>query len=174
MAHWTTNNTEAFVSRITFDFIAQLENKRETSGATQAELAGRMGVSDGEVSQVMNLARPNLNLKTMVKYAQALGMKVAVVAYDDNDPHNERGPVGSEVFSVAWESVGKPRDSWSVNEHIQMVTTTYAMAGYLYGSLRWWNGRINSTAMTASVSDAPLPISISIAPAGRSFANAGD
>jgi transcriptional regulator with XRE-family HTH domain len=129
MAHWTTTNDEAFINRITFDFIAQLENRLATSGMTQSELARKMNVTEGEVSQVLNLSRMNLNLKTMARYARALGMKVAVVAYDDNDPQNERGPVGSEIFTTSWEKIGKPRDVWSVSENIQAVASTYWSSG---------------------------------------------
>src|SRR5271154_954337 len=103
MTHWTTANDPALVNRIMFDFIAQLQTKLEASGKTQSQLARDMEVTDGEISQVLNLARTNLNLKTMVKYARALGMKVAIVAYDDGDPNNERGPVGAEIFSIAWD-----------------------------------------------------------------------
>ena len=116
MSHYTTANDEAFINRITFDFIAQVANRLETSQTKQSELAEKLRVSEGAVSQVLNLGRMNLTLKTMVRYARALGMKVAIVAYDDCDPKNENGPVGSEIFSLSWEKIGKPRDIWSVNE----------------------------------------------------------
>jgi len=145
MAHWTTMNEQAFINRITFDFIAQLENRLATSGTTQSKLARDMNVTEGEVSQVLNLARMNLNLKTMVKYARALGMKIAVVAYDDNDPQNERGPVGSEIFTIAWDKVGKPRDVWSLSDNIQAVADTYAAKQFVYGHPSWKPGWANST-----------------------------
>lgn len=116
MSHYTNANEDAFVNRITFDFIAQVANRLETSQTKQNELAEKLNVSEGAVSQVLSLGRMNLTLKTMVRYARALGMKLAVVAYDDDDPQNENGPVGSEIFSLSWERIGKPRDLWAVNE----------------------------------------------------------
>jgi len=118
MQHYTDKSDDAFVNRITFDFIAQVANRLETSQTKQNELAEKLNLSEGAVSQVLNLARMNLTLKTMVRYARALGMKVAVVAYDDHDPQNENGPVGSEIFGLAWEKIGKPRDVWQVNDAV--------------------------------------------------------
>lgn len=111
--HWTEKNTESFLSRITFDFIAQLEQKMESLPLTQAELAKKLGVTDSFVSQILNNPS-NLSLKTIIKYARALGLKVAVVAYDDNDPDNERGLTNSEIFSICWEKQGKPVDYFSL------------------------------------------------------------
>lgn len=116
MSHYTNADEDAFVNRITFDFIAQVANKLETSQTRQNELAEKLNVSEGAVSQVLSLVRMNLTLKTMVRYARALGMKLAVVAYDDHDPQNEHGPVGSEIFSLSWEKLGKPRNIWGVTD----------------------------------------------------------
>lgn len=143
MPHYTTANDEAFISRITFDFVAQLEHRLETSGSSQSELAQKLDVSDSAVSQVLNCSRPNLNLRTMVKYARALGMKVAIVAYDDCDPQNENGPIGSEIFSQSWERIGKPRDVWSLND------ATYATK-YVYTISDWRDSWINSTLSSVS------------------------
>jgi transcriptional regulator with XRE-family HTH domain len=123
MAHWTKKNDKAFIHRITFDFIAQLERKIEALGLSQSDLAKKLEVTEGSVSQVLNSDRNNLTLKTMVAYATALGLKVAIVAYDDNDPKNEKGPVGSEIFTTTWEKVGRPRDVWSIKECLQACGT---------------------------------------------------
>lgn len=139
MPHYTSANDEAFISRITFDFVAQLEHRLETSGSSQSELAQKLDVSESAVSQVLNCNRPNLNLRTMVKYAHALGMKVAIVAYDDCDPRNENGPIGSEIFTQSWEKIGKPRDVWSVNE------ASYATKQYLHTVHYWTYGWANPT-----------------------------
>lgn len=144
MPHWTSANEEAFINRITFDFIAQLQNRLETTETTQSEFARKMRVSEGAVSQVLNLNRTNLHLRTMVRYARSLGMKVAVVAYDDRDPQNENGPVGSEIFSLAWQKLGQPRDVWSVNENIQAVAANHA-ARFLYAVPYWKPGCVSTT-----------------------------
>jgi predicted XRE-type DNA-binding protein len=141
MPHYTSADDESFVNRITFDFIAQMANRLETSKMKQSELADKLDVGESAVSQVLNLGRMNLTLKTMVRYARALGMKVAIVAYDDRDPHNENGPIGSEIFSLSWEKIGKPRDVWSVNE------STYATNECLYTIDNWMqiHGSMTST-----------------------------
>jgi transcriptional regulator with XRE-family HTH domain len=139
MTHYTNANDESFVNRITFDFIAQLANRLQTSGMKQSELAEKLDVGESAVSQVLNLGRMNLTLRLMVRYARVLGMKVAIVAYDDRDPHNENGPVGSEIFNLSWEKIGKPRDVWSVSE------PSYATNQCLYTVSGWRYGSVNST-----------------------------
>lgn len=116
MPHYTSTDQDAFVERIIFDFISQVGQRLEHSDMSQGQLAEKLGVSDSDVSQVLNLTRTNLNLKTMVRYARALGMKLAVVAYDDDDPNNDKGPVGPEIFSSCWEKIGRPRDIWAVRD----------------------------------------------------------
>jgi transcriptional regulator with XRE-family HTH domain len=111
--HWTAENDDAFAHKMAFDFIAQVEKKLAASPVSQIELARRLGVSEGAVSKILNNPR-NLTLKTIVKYARALGMKAAIVGYDDQDPKNENGPVGSEIFTTCWERAGKPRDIWAL------------------------------------------------------------
>jgi len=51
-----------------------------------------------------------MSLKTIVKYARAIGKKVALVLYDDSDHANSSGPINSEIFRRCWERVGKPRN----------------------------------------------------------------
>ena len=111
--HWTSSSLEAFIQRITFDFLAQIEKALEALPMSQTELAHKLNVSEGAVSQVLNNPR-NLTLKTIVKYARALGLKVAIVAYDDKDPDNIEGPVGSEIFNLCWERANRPTDIWSL------------------------------------------------------------
>lgn len=107
--HWTESSVEAFIQKVTFDFITQLEKKMESEpDFNQSVLAQKLNVSEGAVSQILNSPK-NLTLKTMVRYARALGMKLAVVAYDDGDEDNSRGPVNSDIFRLSWEHAGKPR-----------------------------------------------------------------
>lgn len=146
MPHYTNESDDAFVNRITFDFIAQVANRLETSQTKQNELAEKLNLSEGAVSQVLNLGRMNLTLKTMVRYARALGMKVAVVAYDDHDPHNENGPIGSEIFGLAWEKIGKPRDVWQVNDAVcGTKQNLHAIPAWRYS---WTNSTLSETSGT--------------------------
>lgn len=107
--HWTTSSEEDFLYRIAFDFIHQLEMAMDRFAITQADLANRIGVSEGRVSQVFN--NPwNLTLKNMVRYGKAIGHKVSIVAYDDGDRKNANGPIPSEIFTRCWERCGRPTD----------------------------------------------------------------
>jgi transcriptional regulator with XRE-family HTH domain len=111
--HWTAESADAFAHKLALDFIAQIENRLQELELSQNELARRLGVSEGAVSQVLNNPQ-NLTLKTIAKYARALGIKTAIVAYNDCDPSNEKGLINPEVFSTCWQRAGNPRDIWSL------------------------------------------------------------
>ena len=113
--HWTERSVEDYVHRLSSDFVVQLEKRIEDDEVTKKQIADRLGVSGGAVSQVLNTPG-NLELRTMVQYARAVGMKVALVAYDDNDPDNTKGPIISEIFVKCWERLGKPEDFFDFNE----------------------------------------------------------
>jgi transcriptional regulator with XRE-family HTH domain len=107
--HWTAASIDDFVHRLSFDFMTQLAKRLESSPINKNELAERLRVSKGRVSQVFNNPG-NITLKRAVEYARALGMKVSVVAYDDHDPNNHNGPISSEIFSICWQRAGEPAD----------------------------------------------------------------
>ena len=111
--HWTERSIKDFRFRIVADFIAQLEKKIESLPITQNEIAKRLGVTKERVSQILN-EPGNITLDNIVKYARALGMKVSIIAYDDGDSKNKKGPVNSEVFQICWEQLGKPQDFWDL------------------------------------------------------------
>jgi transcriptional regulator with XRE-family HTH domain len=107
--HWTSRSVADFVYRVASDFIIQLEKRLEVKDISKAEMADRAGVSEGRLSQIFNNPG-NLTLKSVVQYARALGLKVALVAYDDRDPENENGPINSEIFEACWQTAGRPHD----------------------------------------------------------------
>ena len=109
LRHWTANSTLDFVHRITSDFVAQLETRIEERGIEKKEIASELNVSPGRVSQVFNNPG-NMTIARTVEYAGTLGMKVALIAYDDGDPENNLGPISAEVFSKCWQRIGEPRD----------------------------------------------------------------
>lgn len=113
--HWTANSNEDFQFRVAMDFVVQLEKKMDSEGINQKELAKRLQVSVGRVSQVLN-DPGRLNWKSIVDYARAVGLKAAVVAYDDNDPLNIQGPVNSEIFSMCWNNFGRPRTVFDLED----------------------------------------------------------
>lgn len=107
--HWTSSTLDDFAYWVSSDFTAQIEAKLEAKGIDQNTLAERLNVSPSYVSQVLNNPG-NLTLETVIKYSRALGMKVALVTYEDNDPDNEKGPIPAELFTACWERLGSPRD----------------------------------------------------------------
>jgi transcriptional regulator with XRE-family HTH domain len=111
--HWTGESDSAMIYKLGFDFVAQLEKHMQGSGITQAKLAKALGVSEGAVSKMINNPQ-NLTLRTIAKYSKALGIKAAIVAYDDGDRSNAKSLVSPEIFNVCWERAGKPRDMWSL------------------------------------------------------------
>lgn len=126
--HWTARSIKDYLFRIATDFIAQLENKMDSLPISQDELAKRLGVTKGRVSQLINHPG-NISLGIMIEYAKALGMKLSVVAYEDDDLENKKGPIDSEIFKICWEKCGKPRDFWDMQSVVYTdvaSATTYA------------------------------------------------
>jgi predicted XRE-type DNA-binding protein len=114
LKHWTASSTRDFVRRITSDFVAQLEMRIEERDIEKKKIASHLGVSPGRVSQVLNNPG-NLTIARTVEYTRALGMKVALIAYDDGDPENNTGPISAEVFNKCWQRMGAPRDLFSLD-----------------------------------------------------------
>ena len=52
----------------------------------------------------------------------ALEMKVAVVAYHDDDALNSRGPINAEIFRLCWQKAGKPADLWEYRDMTAQAT----------------------------------------------------
>ena len=107
-AHWTEESIAAFRYRIATDFATQIEKKMAEIGLKRKGMAAKLKVSLGRVSQVLN-DPGNLSLELIIKYARSLGMKVAVIAYEDNDPNNNSGPINPEIFQSCWEKQEGPK-----------------------------------------------------------------
>jgi len=109
VAHWTQNSTAAFVYSISSNFIAQIETKIEQDGILQNDVAAKMNKTRARVTQILN-SPGNLSIRVMVELARAVGMKVSIVAYDDHDPTNMRGPIDPDVFRKCWEYADRPKN----------------------------------------------------------------
>jgi hypothetical protein len=131
-AHWTATSVDDFVYRISSDFALQIENKMDEEDITQSCLAEKLGVTPGRVSQILK-DPGNLTLKKMVEYARSLGMKVSVVAYEDGDIHNRRGPINSQIFNRCWQKAGKPTDFFSLQQSTATVIGGIAPIAYIEG-----------------------------------------
>ena len=111
--HWTNKSYTDFAYRIASDFTAQIEMKLEALRMERKDYAKLIGVKPSRVSQILN-DPGNLGLVSMVHYARVLGMKVAIVAYEDGDLNNSTGPINSQVFYESWRRVGMPRDFYDL------------------------------------------------------------
>ena len=114
MKHWTAGNPETFSFSVVTDFIDEITARMKQRNITQAQISEKMGVTKQRLSKI--LTDPgNLTLKTMVRLAQAVGSKMAVVVYD-GDEKDQHAPIVSRAFVRCWESRGKPRTEWDLSE----------------------------------------------------------
>ena len=107
--HWTETSPEDFRYRVLSDFGVQVEKRLHETQRSQADLARLWGRTEGRVSQVLN-DPSNLTVKSMVEIVRAIGLKLSVLAYSDDDSENLRGPIPPDVFLACWTSLGKPTD----------------------------------------------------------------
>jgi transcriptional regulator with XRE-family HTH domain len=124
MNHWTQANTSDFAYSISLDFFTQLDDRIEESGISRKELSEKLNVTPSAVSQTLNNPPENPHLETLVQYARQLGLKVAIVSYDDDDPDNDKGPIYSGIFEKSWKAMGCPRDLSMFNEHVATANPT--------------------------------------------------
>jgi hypothetical protein len=117
--HWTAESTENFIHRIASDFLAQLEIKIEKGEISRSDLAQRLDRSPGRVSQLFSPG--NMTIGSAVRLVRAMDMKVALVAYDDNDPQNKNGPVNSDIFSQCWRHMGAPKTFFELAHNVSPV-----------------------------------------------------
>jgi predicted XRE-type DNA-binding protein len=117
VSHWTARSVDDFAYRIASDFVAQIETKLENEGIDRVEFAKAVGVTPGRVSQVLNTPT-HFNLRSMVSYAQGAGLKVAIIAYEDDDPKNKLGPINAQVFTSCWRKAGRPKDLFELGRTV--------------------------------------------------------
>lgn len=109
--HWSERSDADRIAQIGFDFIAQLEHIMDDGNISRRDLARRLGVTPGRVSQVMEHPS-NLTVTVAMRFALALNRNLALIAYDR--PSREQGPIFSEIFTECWARVGKPRDCFEL------------------------------------------------------------
>jgi transcriptional regulator with XRE-family HTH domain len=133
VAHWTERSTQDFLYSIASDFIEDLKEKMIALGMNQQKLANAAKVNKSYVSRTFK-DPGNLTLETIVKFARSVGMKVSLVAYEDGDTTNERGPVDSSVFRLCWEKAKQPADRQALQVE-QVKRTTYVLDECVLGQL---------------------------------------
>lgn len=124
IGRWGNRNTRDFLYQISLDFAAQLQGLMGRI-VNRAELAKKLAVSKGRVSQVLNNPG-NLTMLKVVQYTRALGYKVAIVVYDDGDPANEYGPIVPQIFEKCWQVAGRPRDFIALRQYQTVVNLPHA------------------------------------------------
>lgn len=129
-AHWTAGKQVRLVLWIASDFIAQLETQIEQMpGFTHGDLAKRLNVSLGRVSQMMN-SPGNFTLKNGCSYAGAVGLNVAMVTYPA-DCRN--APISGDVFRACWEVAGRPTNMFDVRDATVGFTSKSGWCGAAIG-----------------------------------------
>lgn len=121
--HWSARGLDDYLFKIGFDFVAQIEKRLKTEKLTQDDFAKKLNVTKGRISQILN-SPGNLTLSKIIEYATVLGMKVSIVAYDDKDPENAKGPINSDIFRICWEKAGKPEDFFAFTDAEQEMKIT--------------------------------------------------
>jgi transcriptional regulator with XRE-family HTH domain len=133
--HWTQRSPEDFLYSIASDFIEDLKNRMRSLGMSQTKLARAARVNKSYISRIFK-DPGNLSLDTIVKLARTVGMKVSIVPYvDPDDPNNERGPIGSDIFRWCWEHADRPVDAWDIREIKQRAATANAANAFELATL---------------------------------------
>jgi transcriptional regulator with XRE-family HTH domain len=116
--HWTETDLKDFAFAVSMDFVSNLETAMNEQGVSQRELAQRLGISEGRVSQVINNPG-NLTLKSAIEWGHAVGRKVALLSYEA--PSHYTGPVVPENFVACWSALGKPTDAHALAQAISEI-----------------------------------------------------
>jgi transcriptional regulator with XRE-family HTH domain len=113
--HWTSNSVEDYRFSVGFNFCESILTRMHEKHMSQKKFAKRLGVTEGRVSQILNHPG-NMTLSSMIKWAKVVGMKVSVLAYNDGDPKNLKGPIPEYVFIKCWELNKKPSTMFDLTE----------------------------------------------------------
>jgi hypothetical protein len=156
-AHWTADSPLRMVRAISSDFIAQLETVMEDSGCSHVELAKRLCVTMGRVSQMMN-SPGNFTLKNGVLYARSVEANVAMVVYPAN---GTSAPISGDVFRACWEIAGCPKNMFDIQEStVGFATSSGGMAciGHVWEtpSISSGGGTVLNAGCTARTDNKPL------------------
>lgn len=117
--HWTTRSAEDMRYSVGADLILQIDKAMQEKGITQRQVADSMGVSEARVSQLLaEIRNNNFTLDTMLRLSKAVGMKAAIVLYED--ARESGAPVQAEVFTRCWQDAGRPEDFWKWNHGIEL------------------------------------------------------
>ena len=134
------SNLELYRSTITFDFMMALCEKMKENNVSQKQLAEKLGKTEGFISQKLN-DPGNLTFETMFSFAKALGLKISIVPYDDQDPAFEKMPIYSGMFAGLWEAMGRPRVIEEMNEIRDICAQCNVRESFLSELAPTYNGK---------------------------------
>lgn len=109
----------------------QLEQKMLDEGIQRKDLAKRLNLTQGRVSQILNGKLDNFSVEKIVAYAHGLEMDVAIVGYQ-NESSDLRGPIHPDIFRICWERLGKPQDFFDLEELDQQHSSETNIADDFY------------------------------------------
>lgn len=92
------------------DFADAIWLQLEKRGMKKEVLADILGINPEQVSRMLHNPL-KLSVYNIAKLAVALGLKVTLLTYEDDDPDHLAGAIHPEVFRTSWEQAGKPRGS---------------------------------------------------------------
>jgi hypothetical protein len=103
LQHWTARTTQDYKYCIVYNTVAQLDHF--------------LMLKNGDYSEHFLVDDPGaVSLEEVIKLVRSHGLKLVMLAYDDGDPENKRGPVNSEIFVECWKRCGKPIDFFELEE----------------------------------------------------------
>jgi len=112
--HWTSESTECYLSRMSFDFVRQIESIMKETGVSLDDLAAALGVPKEDAIDTLGNG-DTLTLDSMARIAMALGIDLTIIAHK-HDRSFGSGPLFSEVFRMCWEHCGRPSDLYEVQD----------------------------------------------------------
>ena len=95
--------------KLSHQFTSQIKIAMDQGGLKYKDIAERMGLTPGRVSQIMH-DPGNITLSTMIKLGNAVGLKTSVLLYDYNYDNLDDDHIIPSVFRACWRRLGSPKN----------------------------------------------------------------
>ena len=108
--HWTDESPMRFKLCLMYNFLAGVEQRLEELCLTKKKLAEKLGVPPRQVNRLWD--NPDkITLHHIITWCRVLGLKPAIVVYEDDSIPSRQAPVHPEVFLASWKRLGCPVDN---------------------------------------------------------------
>lgn len=97
------------IEDLVFSVQIALQKAMRRSGVSQADLAAKLGMTPGRVSQVFSKGGPNLTLKTIARIANALGEDFDLVSKSELAELRRQKEVRTRPVAVMWKPLQDSR-----------------------------------------------------------------